>query len=405
MKSLVIIGAADGSVSTYQRARELGYATIAVDMRASAPAVEHADEFVQVSVRAPEQIAAALLDRDDIVGVLSPASDVALPAQAWLTRHWNLPNPLPERAMQASVDKRVFREICTRLGLPSYGSVAGTPGPELVKAAQQLRYPTLVKPVDSSGSRGVVACSGPGRLPSTFAEALSFSPSGQVVIEEFVDGDHFTVEALVEDGRIAFHAVTERTVTPPPYFVTSAHLLPASLPPSVDEQLVDMLNAVCADLGYRTGPLTLDAVLGRDGHLYLIEMGARMGGNGLAEVIEACHGVDVIGGMIAAAVGEPMRLNPHAPKPTLVHILSSDRAGHLTAIEGVEQVLAMPEVTSLSLFAEPGDQVRAYEQAGYKLGQVVLSADTVAEVRDAETKIRGTLRFLLGEQRAAVPLP
>ncbi|WP_436499903.1 ATP-grasp domain-containing protein [Actinokineospora sp. HUAS TT18] len=405
MKSLVILGAADGSVSTYQRARELGYHTIAVDIRPSAAGVAYADEFVQVSVRAPEQVAAALLDRDDIAGVLCPASDVGLPAQAWLARHWNLPNPLPERAVQASVDKQVFREICGRLGLPSYGSVGGVPGPELVAAAQQLRFPALVKPVDSSGSRGVVACPGPRRLESAFTEALAFSPAGRVVIEEYVDGDHFSVEALVENGRVAFHAVTERTVTPPPYFVTSAHLLPAGLPASANEQLVAMLNAVCADLGYVNGPMTLDAVLGRDGNLYLIEMGARIGGNGLAEVIDTHLGVDIVAGMIAAAVGEPLRLAGHAPRPTLVHLLTSDRAGHLAAIEGLDQVAAMPEVQRLSLFAEPGDHVRPYEQAGYKLGQVVLCADSVAALREAEAKIRGTLKFLLGEQHVAVPLP
>lgn len=404
-RTIVVIGAADGSVSTYQRAAELGYRTIAVDIRPGAPGVAHADEFVQASVRAPEQIAAALLERDDIAGVLCPASDVGLRTQAWLARHWNLPDPLPVPVVRASVDKQVFRQVCARLGLPDYGSVAGEPGPALVAAAQQLRFPALVKPVDSSGGRGVVSCPGPSRLESAFAEALAHSPSGRVVVEEYVDGDHFSVEALIEGGQVAFHAVTDRAVTPPPYFVTSAHLLPAALPAQVDEQLVDMLNAVCADLGYRTGPMTLDAVLGRDGHLYLIEMGARIGGNGLAEAVAACHGVDLVAGSIAAAVGEPLRPEPHEPRPTLVHLLTSDRAGHLTAIEGVEEVRAMPEVVRLSLFAEPGDHVRPYEQAGYKLGQVVLCADTPAALREAEAKVRGMVRFLLGEQHVAVPMP
>lgn len=405
MKTLIVLGGADGSVGTYRRARELGYRTICVDVRPSAPGVEFADEFLQVSVRAPEQIAAALLDRGDIAGVICPASDVGLPAQAWLARHWDLPHPLPEQAVAASVDKSVFRALCDRLRLPSYSSVAGVPGPELVTAARQLRFPTLVKPVDSSGSRGVVSCAGPGQLQRAFTESIAFSPSGRVLIEEHLDGTHFTVEVLIVDGLVAFHAVTERTITPPPFFVTSSHRLPAELPEDADEQLIGVLEAICAELEYRDGPLTLDAVLERDGRLYLIEMGARMGGNGLAEVIETCHGVDVIGAAIALAAGEKVIIEPKPPRPTLVHVLTSDRGGHLLRIEGVNEVRAMPEVVELTLFADDGSFVRPYEQAGYKLGYVVLTAETTAQLLEAENAVRGTLKFLLVEQDMAVPRP
>ncbi|MFJ8917133.1 ATP-grasp domain-containing protein [Amycolatopsis sp. NPDC102389] len=405
VRSLVILGGADGSVSTYHRARELGFRTICVDVRASAPAVALADEFVQVSVRAPEQIAAALDGRDDIAGVLCPASDVGLPALAWLTRHWNLPDPLPEAAVAASVDKSVFRELCDRLRLPTYRSVGGKPGPDLALAAQQLRFPTLVKPVDSSGSRGVVSCASPGGLTTAFSDSLAFSPSGKLVVEEHLDGSHYTIEALAVDGRIVFHAVTRRTLTPPPFFVTASHLLPAGLPPVVDRALPVMLAALCAELGYRTGPLTLDAVLGRDGKFYLIEMGARMGGNGLAEAIEHSTGVDLIAAGIAAATGGEVVLSPRDPRPTLIHILASDRGGRIVRIEGTDEVRAMPTVQNLELFAEEDSFVKPYEQAGYKMGYAVLSAPTVPEVLAAEDELRGTLKFLLDEQGSAVPLP
>ncbi|WSJ74751.1 ATP-grasp domain-containing protein [Amycolatopsis sp. NBC_01307] len=404
-RTLVILGGADGAVSTYERARELGFRTICVDVRPGAPGVAFADEFLQVSVRAPEQIAAALDGRPDIAGVLCPASDVGLPTLAWLTRHWGLPDPLPEYAVQASTDKSVFRALCDHLGLPGYRSVAGRPGPELVNAAQQLRFPTLVKPVDSSGSRGVVSCSGPGRLAKAFTESLAFSPSGRLVVEEHLDGTHYTIEALVVDGRIVFHAVTERTLTPPPFFVTSSHLLPGELPADAELRLIEALDLICAELGYRTGPLTLDAVLGRDGQLYLIEMGARMGGNGLAEAIQHCYGADLIAAGIAAATGDAVELDLHAAKPTLVHILASDRGGHLSRVDGVEDVRMMPGVVGLHLFADEGSYVKPYEQAGYKLGYVVLTARSVPEVLAAENEVRGTLKFLLHEQDMAVPLP
>ncbi|MBB3664221.1 biotin carboxylase [Prauserella sediminis] len=403
MKTLVVLGGADGSVSVYQRARGLGYRTICVDIRPSAPGVLHADEFVQLSVRAPERIASALAGRDDIVGVLCPASDVGLPALAWLTRHWNLPASLPDLAMRASVDKSVFRELCAELDLPGYRAVSGTPDDDLVKRARELRFPALVKPVDSSGSRGVVACAGPGFLRSAFAESVAFSPEGKLVVEEYVTGMHLTVEVLMRQGSVAFHAVTERTITPPPYFVTTSHLVPAELPSGVDAELVGMLEAVCERIDYPDGPLTLDAVLGRDGRLYLVEMGARMGGNGLAELIESCYGVDVMAATMATAMGDEPVLASREPVPTMVQVFGADRAGRLAEVCGIEEVRSHPAVVDLRLFADEGTFVRAYEQAGYKLGYAVLQAPTMDDLRAAAEAVRGALKFRLDDVTQAVP--
>lgn len=394
-RTLVVLGGADGSVGVYLRARELGYHTICVDVRPNAPGAAVADEYLQLSVRAPERIDAALGDRTDIAGVICPASDVGLPTQAWLERRWNLPSPLPEKAVAASVDKPVFREACARAGVPTYASATGSSLAELLDAARDMRFPALVKPVDSSGSRGVVSCANPGKLASAVAESLEFSSCGRVVVEEHLDGKHLTIEALVVDGEIAFHAVTARTITPPPLFVTTAHEMPVELPAATAEALPGMLAAVAAELDYRNGPLTFDAVLQRDDELYLIEVGARMGGNGIAEVVEHCHGVDLMAATMSLAVGDAPVVDPTPGTPALVHILASDRAGVLAEIEGLAEVKAMPEVKDLHLFVTPGSLVRPYEQAGYKLGYVVISAESRTALWAVENAVRGTLKFRL----------
>ncbi|WP_410583524.1 hypothetical protein [Amycolatopsis sp. lyj-108] len=98
-------------------------------------------------------------------------------------------------------------------------------------------------------------------------------------------------------------------------------------------------------------------------------------------------------------------LAPRDPRPTLIHILASDRSGRIVRIEGADEVRAMPAVHNLELFAEQDSYVKPYEQAGYKMGYAVLSAPTVPEVLAAEDELRGTLKFLLDEQGMAVPLP
>ena len=159
--------------------------------------------------------------------------------------------------------------------------------------------------------------------------------------------------------------------------------------------VAEMGAAVAAELGYRNGPLTFDAVLQRDDELYLIEVGARMGGNGIAEVVRHCHGVDLMAATMSLAVGEVPVLDPHPPVPALVHILASDRAGLLAKIDGLAEVRAMPEVKDLHLFVTEGSFVRPYEQAGYKLGYVVVSAESTSALWSVENAVRGTLKFQL----------
>ena len=395
MTSLVVLGAADGAVPTYQRAAKLGYRTICVDVQPGAPGVPLADEYLHISTRAPEQVAAALAGRKDIVGVLAPASDIALPSQRWLARHWDLPDPVSEQAVLASADKSVFRQVCERLGFPTYGAAAGAVGPELRAAALRLRFPTLVKPVDSTGSRGVVPCGEPGGLTAAVRAAIEHSPSGRVVVEEHVTGEHLTVEAVVQAGRVIFHAVSTRTLTAPPYFITAEQLLPADLPPETDHRLVTMLDKLCAELGYVSGPLNLDVVLAPDGELYFIEVGARTGGNGLAELIETMCGVDTLSATIALAVGERVTLTPRTPRPVMLRVIAADRPGNLVAVHGIRQVTAMPEVVDLRLFAQRGDLVRPYTQAAHKVGYVVLSAATAADLRAAAAVVDRTLRVEL----------
>lgn len=391
MSSLLILGAADGAVPTYQRASKMGYRTVCVDINAGAPGVPYADEFLHLSTRAPELVATALAGRHDIVGVLAPASDIALPAQRQLAIHFGLPDPVSPAAVAASADKWEFRQVCDRLGFPSYRTVAGSPGDDLVRAARGLRFPVLVKPVDSTGSRGVVPCGVPGALPAAIRDAVAFSPANRLVVEEFVDGTHLTVEALVRAGRPVFHTVSARTLTPPPYFITATQTVPADLPDDVEERLAGMLATLVAELGYASGPLNLDAVLGRDGELYLVEMGARSGGNGMAELVDASYGVDLLAATVSLAVGDPVTVVPRTPRPVMLWVLAADRPGRLAAIHGLAEVRAMPEVLDVRLFAAPGDQVKPYDQAANKVGYVILAADTRAALRTAATAVAKNL--------------
>jgi biotin carboxylase len=393
VKSLVILGAGDGSLPTYVAAHRLGHHVIGVDQYDGAVGVPLADEFLHVSTTDPEKIADALGDRTDIAGIVAPSSDIALPTLQWLSRKYGVPEPAAPVVL-ASIDKAYFHRLCAQAALARYRMVDGTTVTELMDKSADLRLPLIVKPTDAAGSRGIRLCDDRASLPPAIQLALDQSPSGAVVIEERVNGGHHTLEGFVVGGQIAFAAITTRTITSPPYLVTTTHHVPNDLAPDVSTRIIEMTQSACERLGYGTGPVDVDMVVEPDGAVHLIEIGARVGGSGLTELIRFAYGVDLVEASINAAIGLPVDLEPvHPQRYGCLSILRTDRGGVLAGIRGEDATRRLPGVAELCLVVPVGREVKPYQYAAAKLGYAVLVADRRTDLAEAETALDKTLQF------------
>lgn len=395
MKTLIILGAGDGSVPTYLAARRLGHRIIGVDRHDWEVAVPLADEFLHVSTHDPDRIQALLGDRSDIAGVLAPSSDIALPTLNKLAAAYGTPG-LGEAVTRASVDKANFHDLCVELGAVGYRLVEGTSVAELTAAVRGLRFPLFVKPTDGTGSRGIRLCRTPPELEPAIRTALEVSPSHVAVVEECVAGTSHTLEGFVSDGRLAFAAFTDRVVTAPPHAVTRTHHAPSRLPAGVREQVADTVQALCERLGYTAGPLDVDLIVTPDETVHLIEMGARVGGSGVTDLVRHAYGVDVVEASVNAAVGLPADLQPlSGPRFASLTIFGAENPGVLTAVHGEDAVRALPETVELRLVVPIGRRVDSYAYAAAKLGCLVLAADSAERLAEAEREVARTLRFTI----------
>jgi biotin carboxylase len=130
-----------------------------------------------------------------------------------------------------------------------------------------------------------------------------------------------------------------------------------------------------------------------EGEPYVIELGMRTGGNGLDELVRHCYGVDPVRAALQVAVGRPVELAPHIPRPVMWRVLTAAHAGELASISGAERMAEIPEVAELVVLVEPGHPVRPYREVSDRLGWVVLEADTVAALDAAAERVSHTLTF------------
>jgi biotin carboxylase len=418
VRALVVLGGADGAITTLRTARRLGLRTICVDQYADAPAVRLADEHLHVSTRDGPRLVELLSGRADLAGVVSPASDVNLPTQHLLADRLGLPCGLSAGALRASVDKGFFRELCDRLGQPGPRYVQGAPD-RVRSAAAGLPFPVIVKPTDSSGGRGVSHCRDRSGLAGAVERAAASSPSGVVIAEEYLAGRHYTAEAVVRDGRIALFGVGRRVLMPLPYFVTVEHTMPGA-PPDLTGRIRRMLDEVCQAMDYRWGSLNVDVLVTADrsavggggaprsgaGGALLVELGARIGGNGSAELLGLVSGVDVTEAYVRMAVGERPSLAPagaRLPACSAFRALRAALPGRLVAIRGLAAARGLRDVVDLVVSATPGDQVEPYHRAGAKVGYVLVASPDRGRLRRTLAELEALLRVEVAEALPVEP--
>ena len=402
-KVLLVLGAGPDQLPAYRQARRMGCAVVGTDQRSDAPGAVLADRFLPVSVRDPAGIVAAL-GGTRVDGVIAPAIDAAQPALQTLADHYDTPWRPSPRAVLASVDKGAFRQVLEGLPYPRVRFAQSASAAELLRAAKRLHYPLVAKPADASGSKGVQTVRSKAELPAAIERSQRFSYGGEVIVEELVEGRHLSAECFLRGGGVAFAAVSERRHTGPPHFLPTSYLLPARLDQATRTAVVRMLEGICRAVKLDAGPVAFDLVLGKR-EAYPIEMGARLGGNGIANLLHAAYGVNVVEAAIHLALGEPFALVPRWRRAAMLCVISSDRSGTLAAIHGREELLAAPTTEHLEVYPTVGSPVAAYTTASNKVAVLVLAGDTHDEVTAAEAAAARTLRFQVDEPAAGDPGP
>jgi biotin carboxylase len=381
--ALIVLGASEEQIPLYQAARGRGIPTIAVDMRADAPALPFADAALTISTRNTDAIADALGDANP-AGIVGGASDAALASWHALSLRYGTTYVYPQRALAAG-DKATFHAIAASCGIAGYGWTASDTPDEVVAKAAGLRFPLVIKPADGSGSKGVTLVTRPDDLPAAVAYARSYCAAQTVIAEEFVRGRPLAVEVFMRDGRALMTCVKDKEFVDDSFVVR--RLRTAQLLSATHAQLEATVERLCRALDIVDGPANFDVVLGADGRERVIEANARLGGDGVPRLLAAAYGVDVVSALIALALGEPFdsHLTPTRATHAALELIGSPLAveGELVAWEGVAKARSTPGITDIELYAKPGDRVRPHDQSGHKIGLLVAAGPSPAEALSA----------------------
>jgi biotin carboxylase len=320
---------------------------------------------------------------EHIDGIVAYASDPAAPTAAYVARELGLPGQ-PLEAVSLLTEKDRFRVFLADHGFCSPKARGYTCSSELLRDWDDFCLPLLLKPVDSSGSKGVNLINCPEQVPLAFSQARSFSRTGRVIAEEYVTmkgyqvaGDGFSI-----NGQLVFRCFGNDHFSPGVNpFVPVAASFPLDRTQTLQTSIHNEIQRLFDLLGLKTGAYNFDIRVDDADNIFLMEVGPRNGGNFIPQVIRYATGIDLIDWTIRAALGDSLS-NAMAAETDgywSYYAVHNDRAGRLISIDIDPSVLNNNLVES-HLSYQPGDSVPAFTGANGSIGILIMRFSSMQEM-------------------------
>ena len=298
-KKIAIIGAALFQEPAIAKAKEMGLETHVFAWAAGDPGEKMADYFYPISIREKDEILEKCREIG-IDGIISIASDLAMETVNYIAEEMGLPGNTVA-ATRISTNKHLMRKAFEAAGDPSPRSILVDSSTD--PAGIDLEFPLIVKPTDRSGSRGVHKVYDVRQLRNAIFKAREYSFENKAVVEEFVEGDEYSIEYISWQGKHWFLSATQKITTGAPFFIETGHREPAPLSEETIDRIKEISEHALDTLGLENGAAHIELKIDGD-KIRLIEIGGRMGGDFIgSDLVELSTGYDYVRAVIDVAMG------------------------------------------------------------------------------------------------------
>jgi biotin carboxylase len=394
-KTVLFVGAGRHQRRAILRAKEMGLRVAAVDRNPEALGLQEADIARVVDFSNVDAVLAATA-RLRIEGVLTVSADRAVPVVAAVAEARGLPG-IGTATAHLMTHKIAMRRRLADAGVPQPRFAAIRTTSERRRAAAEVGFPAVLKPADSGGQRGLFRVESLDEIDAHLHEALRASPSGEAILEEYVEGIEMNGIVIARDGRAIPLTLSDRLRPPGVGFgVGWIHVYPATI---YGEQLAEServaVHTVHA-LGLKTGIAFPQLIASPDGRVLVVECAARIPGGQMADLVRHAVGVDLVEVQLRMALGEDLPdtlVHPHFKQPLAIRFLTAEPGplptGRVKEIGPLDKVLAFPGVVQADVYLQVGETIRPVRLDGDRRGYVIAVGQTnVQALERAEAAAR-----------------
>lgn len=392
----MIVGGGEEHKFAQKAAASLGLVSFVTDGDPDAPGLKTADHAAVASTYDHEGTLAAAREFERrwgrISGVMTIASDVPYTV-AHVAAGLGLRGISLEAARSLS-NKFLMKQALQRAGvpIPRFERVAG--GKDIAEFADRVGYPVVAKPEDSRGARGVQIVKRGMDPGMAFDRARDQSPTGCVMVEEYLEGPQLSVEGSMVDGRAILPAVFDRNYEYleryAPFVVENGGEMPSRFAAELGREAEDVMGAAGRAVRMPDGVVKGDLVVHK-GRVKVIEIAGRLSGGFFATVATPySSGVDPVANVIRWAVGEPVGVNDWTATVQRGACIrfAFPSPGTVATVSGWEEVARDPDCLYCHVFAKSGARIRPIRSHPDRPAVVVASG------RDREESVCNAERLM-----------
>jgi len=388
-KKLLVLGGIALACDIVRVAQEMGAYVIVADYNEDSPAKVIADKGVLVDATDVDALV-TLCREERIDGVTTGFVDILMPVCYNVCKKLGLPYYATEKMLSMATNKVDFKETCKEYGIPVPKTylIGCKITEELMKT---IEYPVFVKPLDASGSRGAGVCYNESELKKQFEEALSFSASGNAIIEDYICGREFLLDYIGVDGEFRLLSMFDRYMSPDRGSAVNYSNVCVAPAKEIDyylEEINDKVVHMFRELGFKDGLIFLQGhTFGKKVTFY--EMGSRLGGS-FYHLEKACIGRDPVemtvryaltGKMVNDIEEIPENVAKYNKTAMVCNYLLGGDNQTVAEIAGVEKIHAMTSSVSVQLRHEVGYSYKKDRTVDKPILNVYILSENIDEAR------------------------
>ena len=380
-KKLMILGGSELQLPAIEKAMDMGYQVIVCDYYEDCAGKRVPGVIGELISTYDYDGVLEAAKKYNIDGIVTLCTDYPMRIVAKVAETLGLPG-ITYKAAFTATDKAAMRRCLEKAGVPIPKYISVNSKEEYLEAINEFKERCVVKAVDNSGSRGIQLIydiNDTEKVNSAFDYCKEFSRSGELVIEEFMEGPEVCVETLNYKGQCYPIQITDQLAKEPPFFTDAGYSQPTFLSDEIKEKINDVAIRANIALENFMGSSCTEIIVTDDGPK-IVEVGPRLAGDYMtSHLVPLSTGVDMVEAIIKIALGEEPNLGKKYEKGSCIRYFMKPVVGKIKAFEGLEEAKNVPGVNWVHMMKNVGDMAVELRSSNDRIGFVMAQGNTAQE--------------------------
>lgn len=394
MKKVMILAGGNDQIALIEELRRYfnnEVEILLVDMSDKVRAIPYADRFLKISTMDKDAVLKAARE-EKIDYILTACGDQPLSTMAYVATEMGLSTYLTEQDVRDLTNKRFMKDKMLLSGIPTSKHIYIDKSWD--GKLPDFTYPLVVKPVDSNGSKGVKKVFSRNELDTSLQEAFRYSLSGDVIIEEFKEGEELSVDVYVEGTTAKLLSITasKKIQENKDSFTIIQSYYPA--PTDYNEEHV---LEICQKIAYawhlHDTPLLVQMIQKGDSY-NVLEFSARMGGGSKYRLIQVLSGVDIMKVYVEMVMGEKPHVEPKKQYNNAIMSYIYCYPGVYKSVEGLDELKTRGVILDYFIYRGADSLIEKSNTSSDRAAGFLVVGESQEEVEKKLAEANAVLRVL-----------